>query len=182
METIMDLKGSKTEANLMAAFAGESQAHTKYQYYSSQAKKDGYQQIGQLFQETADNEKAHAKIWFKLLHDGIPQTTENLKDGIVGEHFEWTEMYAEYAKTAKEEGFNDIAFLFEQVGKIEKEHEERYQKLCGNVQDGKVFQKPNQVVWQCRVCGHRHVGEKAPEMCPVCKHLQAFFQVLAENY
>ncbi|WP_077533923.1 rubrerythrin [Massiliimalia massiliensis] len=178
----MELKGSKTEANLISAFAGESQAHTKYQYYSDQAKKDGFQQIGALFKETSDNEKAHAKIWFKLLHEGIPQTEENLKDGIAGENFEWTQMYAEYAKTAKEEGFDDIAFLFEQVGKIEKTHEERYQQLSNHVQNDKVFRKDGKAVWQCRVCGFQYEGEEAPEMCPVCKHLKAFFQILAENY
>ena len=177
----MELIGSKTEANLIAAFAGESQAHTKYQYYSSQARKDGYQQIGQYFQETADNEKAHAKIWFQLLHSGMPATQENLRDGIDGEHFEWTSMYRDYANVAREEGFQDIAFLFERVAEIERQHEERYQKLLEEVRQDTVFRKKKKVVWQCRVCGHRYEGEEAPPVCPVCKHPQAFFQVVTEE-
>lgn len=178
-----NLKGSKTEANLMAAFAGESQARNKYTYYASKAKKDGYEQIASLFLETANNEKEHAKIWFKLLHGGeIGSTVENLKDAAAGEKYEWTDMYAGFAKTAKEEGFGDIAFLFEEVGKIEKHHEERYNELTKNVEDKKVFEKDGVVIWQCANCGHLYVGEKAPSLCPVCKHPQAYFQVLAKNY
>lgn len=177
------LKGSKTEKNLLAAFAGESQAHTKYQYYASKAKKDGYVQIGELFAETAKNEKEHAKIWFKLLHDdGMPATTENLKDAAAGENYEWTDMYAGFAKTAREEGFDHIAFLFEGVGKIEKMHEERYRKLLANIEGGLVFSKDGDTVWQCSNCGHIVVGKKAPDVCPVCAHPQSYFQVLAENY
>lgn len=179
----MDLKGSKTEANLMTAFAGESQAHTKYAYYASKAKKDGYVQIGDLFQETSHNEKEHAKIWFKLLHDGaVPPTTENLKDAAAGEHYEWTDMYATFAKEAEEEGFTHIAFLFSEVAKIEKEHEERYLKLLGNVEEGIVFSRDGDTIWKCSNCGHIVVGQKAPEVCPVCAHLQAYFEIKAENY
>ena len=177
-----NLKGTKTEANLMAAFAGESQARNKYTYYASKAKKDGYEQIANLFLETANNEKEHAKIWFKLLHDGVPGTAENLKDAAAGEKYEWTEMYAQFAKEAKEEGFDKIAFLFEAVGKIEKEHEERYNALAANVDNGKVFQKVQQVGWICLNCGHIHYGDKAPEMCPVCAHPKAYFQMRAQNY
>ena len=177
------LKGSKTEKNLLAAFAGESQAHTKYQYYASKAKKDGYVQIGELFAETAKNEKEHAKIWFKLLHDdSIPATTENLEDAAAGENYEWTDMYAGFAKTAREEGFDHIAFLFEEVGKIEKMHEERYRKLLANIEGGLVFSKDGDTVWQCSNCGHIVVGKNAPDVCPVCAHPQSYFQVLAENY
>ncbi len=179
----MELKGSRTEANLMTAFAGESQARNKYSYYASKAKKDGYVQIAQIFEETANNEKEHAKIWFKLLHDGgIPTTIENLKDAAEGENYEWTEMYAEFAVVAKEEGFNEIAALFEMVAKIEKEHEERYKKLLANIQDGIVFSKDNDIVWICSNCGHVHIGKKAPELCPVCAHPQAYFMERAENY
>lgn len=179
----MDLKGSKTEANLMTAFAGESQARNKYTYYASKAKKDGYVQIGNLFQETADNEKEHAKIWFKLLHDGgIPSTEENLKDAAAGEHYEWTDMYATFAKEAKEEGFDHIAFLFEEVAKIEKEHEERYLKLLENVQDGIVFSRDGDTIWKCSNCGHIVIGPKAPELCPVCAHPKSYFEIKAENY
>ena len=179
----MDLKGSKTEANLMAAFAGESQARNKYTYYASKAKKEGYEQIAAIFTETADNEKEHAKMWFKLLHDGsVPSTVENLKDAASGENFEWTDMYAEFAKTAKEEGFDHIAYLFEAVGKIEKEHEERYNKLLANIQNGEVFECGEIKIWKCRNCGHIHVGEKAPEVCPVCSHPKAYFEIKAENY
>lgn len=177
-----DLKGTKTEANLMAAFAGESQARNKYTYYASKAKKDGYVQIANLFLETAENEKEHAKIWFKLLHDGMPDTAANLKDAADGENYEWTDMYAEFAKDAKAEGFDHIAYLFEEVGKIEKEHEERYRKLLANVEGGLVFSKDGDTIWQCSNCGHIHVGEKAPEVCPVCAHPQSYFQVLAKNY
>lgn len=177
-----NLKGSRTEANLMAAFAGESQARNKYTYYASKAKKDGYVQIAQLFEETAANEKEHAKIWFKLLHDGIPDTATNLKDAAAGEHYEWTDMYATFAKEAKEEGFDHIAFLFEQVAKIEKTHEERYQALLKNVENGLVFSRDGDVMWQCANCGHIHFGKKAPEKCPVCDHPKDYFQILAQNY
>ncbi|MBO7200418.1 MAG: rubrerythrin family protein [Bacteroidales bacterium] len=179
----MELKGSKTEMNLRAAFAGESQAHTKYQYYASKAKKDGFVQIGNLFEETARNEKEHAKIWFKLLHDGaVPETMENLKDAAAGENYEWTDMYANFAKEAREEGFTKIATLFEMVAKIEKEHEERYRKLLANIEGDLVFSKENDVIWQCENCGHIVVGKKAPKLCPVCEHPQSYFQVRAENY
>ena len=179
----MELKGSKTEMNLLAAFAGESQAHTKYLYYASKAKKDGYVQIGDLFAETARNEKEHAKIWFKLLHDGaVPETTKNLEDAAAGENYEWTDMYAGFAKTAKEEGFDRIAYLFEAVGKIEKEHEERYRKLLANIEDGIVFSRDGESIWQCSNCGHIMVGKQAPGVCPVCDHPQSYFQLRAENY
>lgn len=178
----MELKGSKTEANLMAAFAGESQARNKYTYYAGQAKKDGYNQIAAFFEETADNEKEHAKIWFKLLHGGMPGTEDNLKDGAHGENFEWTEMYPEFAKIAKEEGFDKIAYLFEAVAKIEKSHEERYNKLIENLKSAKIFAKDEKQVWLCRNCGHIHYGEKAPEQCPVCDHPRAYFEVKSVNY
>ncbi len=179
----MELKGSKTEANLMAAFAGESQARNKYTYYASKAKKEGYEQIASLFLETAENEKEHAKMWFKLLHGGeVPSTEENLADAAAGENFEWTDMYAEFAKVAKEEGFNKIAFLFEGVAKIEKEHEERYLKLLNNVKEELVFSKDGDAVWKCRNCGHIVVGKKALKVCPICDHPEAFFEVKAENY
>lgn len=178
-----DLKGSKTEANLMAAFAGESQARNKYTYYASKAKKDGYQQIAALFEETADNEKEHAKLWFKLLHDGeIPSTAENLKDAAAGENYEWTDMYAGFAKTAREEGFDKIAALFEMVGAIEKAHEERYKKLLANIESGIVFSKDGDAIWECRNCGHIVIGKQAPDICPVCAHPKSYFQVKAENY
>lgn len=177
-----NLKGTKTEANLMAAFAGESQARNKYTYYASKAKKDGYEQIAAIFTETAENEKEHAKIWFKLLHDGVPSTTQNLLDAAAGENYEWTEMYAQFAKEAKEEGFDQIAFLFEEVGKIEKEHEERYRKLLSNIEGGLVFSRDGDTIWQCRNCGHIHIGKDAPEMCPVCSHPKSYFCVKAENY
>lgn len=179
----MELKGTKTEKNLQAAFAGESQAHTKYLYYASQAKKDGYVQMANLFEETALNEKEHAKIWFKLLHGGeVPETMTNLKDAAAGENYEWTDMYATFAKEAQEEGFTKIAKLFEMVAKIEKEHEERYRKLLQNIEDGVVFSKENDTVWQCANCGHIIIGKKAPKICPVCDHPQSYFQVRAENY
>ncbi len=179
----MELKGSKTEANLRTAFAGESQARNKYTYYASKAKKEGYVQIAKLFEETAANEKEHAKIWFKLLNGGdIPGTADNLLDAASGENYEWTEMYAEFAKTAKEEGFDRIAYLFEAVGKIEKHHEERYRKLLENVKDGLVFSRDGECIWQCSNCGHIHIGKKAPAMCPVCAHPQAYFELRAENY
>ena len=176
------LKGSRTEANLMAAFAGESQARNKYTYYASKAKKDGYEQIAEIFTETANNEKEHAKIWFKLLHDGIADTLTNLKDAAAGENYEWTEMYADFARVAKEEGFDHIAFLFEEVGKIEKEHEERYNALAKNVENGTVFKKDTEKVWICANCGHIHVGTEAPDLCPVCAHPKAYFKILAKNY
>ena len=179
----MEFKGSKTEMNLMTAFAGESQAFTKYNYYASKAKKDGYVQISKIFAETAANEKEHAKIWFKLLHGGtIPSTMDNLKDAAAGENYEWTDMYDGFAKVAKEEGFNDIAYLFEEVGKIEKEHEERYRKLLENVEGGLVFSKDGDMVWICRNCGHIHIGKSAPEVCPVCAHPKAYFELRAQNY
>ena len=179
----MDLKGTKTEKNLMEAFAGESQARNKYTFFASKAKKEGYEQIAAIFQETADNEKEHAKMWFKLLNGGdIPTTAENLKAAANGENFEWTDMYERMAKEAKEEGFDRIAYLFEAVGKIEKEHEERYLKLLDNVETGKVFDCGEVKVWKCRNCGHIHVGPKAPEVCPVCSHPKAFFDMKAENY
>ena len=178
-----NLKGTKTEANLMTAFAGESQAHTKYKYYASKARKEGYVQIGNLFEETANNEKEHAKIWFKLLHDGdIPATSTNLLDAANGENYEWTDMYAGFAKTAREEGFDHIADLFEGVAKIEKEHEERYLKLVKNLEEGLVFSRDGDVIWQCANCGHIVIGKKAPEVCPVCAHPQAYVQIKAENY
>lgn len=178
-----DIKGSKTEANLMAAFAGESQARNKYTYYASKAKKDGYQQIAALFEETANNEKEHAKIWFKLLHNGeIPSTTENLEDAAAGENYEWTDMYAGFAKTAREEGFEEIAVLFEKVGEIEKAHEERYRKLLSNIEGGVVFSKDGDAIWECRNCGHIVIGKQAPEVCPVCAHPKSYFQVKAANY
>ena len=178
----MELKGSRTEANLMAAFAGESQATNKYTYYASKAKKDGYNQIAAIFSETAANEKEHAKLWFKLLHDGIPSTLENLADAANGENYEWTDMYAEFAKVAREEGFDHIATLFDGVAAIEKEHEERYRKLIANIEGGLVFSRDGDVVWQCANCGHICVGKKAPEVCPVCAHPQSYFQIKAENY
>lgn len=179
----MELKGSKTEQNLMTAFAGESQARNKYTFFASKAKKDGYEQIAAIFQETADNEKEHAKLWFKLLNGGaIGSTEENLKAAAAGENYEWTDMYAEFAKTAKEEGFTRIAYLFEEVGKIEKEHEERYLKLLENVKEGKVFEAGEVKIWKCRNCGHIVVGTSAPEVCPVCNHPKAFFEIKAENY
>ena len=176
-----ELKGSKTEANLMTAFAGESQARNKYTYYASKAKKDGYVQIAAIFEETANNEKEHAKMWFKLLHGGIGDTVDNLKDAAAGENYEWTDMYAGFAKTAREEGFDHIADLFEGVAKIEKEHEERYLKLVKNLEEGLVFSRDGDVIWQCANCGHIVIGKKAPEVCPVCAHPQAYFQIKAEN-
>lgn len=179
----MELKGSKTEQNLMTAFAGESQARNKYTYYASQAKKDGYVQISKIFEETAANEKEHAEIWFKLLHDGkVPSTVDNLADAANGENYEWTDMYAGFAQTAKEEGFTKIAALFELVAKIEKEHEERYRKLLKNIQDEVVFSRDGDTIWQCSNCGHIVIGKKAPEICPVCSHAKAYFQIKAENY
>lgn len=177
-----DLKGTKTEANLKTAFAGESEARNKYTYYASKAKKDGYVQIASLFEETANNEKEHAKMWFKLLHDGIGSTAENLLDAANGENYEWTDMYANFAREAREEGFDAIADLFEGVAAIEKEHEERYRKLLANIEGDLVFSKDGDAVWQCANCGHICVGKKAPDVCPVCAHPQAYFQVKADNY
>lgn len=179
----MELKGTKTEKNLMEAFAGESQARNKYTYFASKAKKEGYEQLSEVFTETANNEKEHAKIWFKLLQGGdIPTTTECLKQAAQGENYEWTDMYSTFAKEAKEEGFDHIAFLFEEVAKIEKEHEERYLKFLGNIDDNLVFERGEEKVWVCRNCGHVYVGEKAPEVCPVCNHPKAFFEIKKENY
>ena len=179
----MELKGSKTEKNLMEAFAGESQARNKYTYYASKAKKEGYEQIAALFLETADNEKEHAKLWFKLLHDNdVPSTVENLKDAASGENYEWTNMYERMAKEAREDGFDRIAFLFDGVAKIEKEHEARYLKLLENVENGLVFSKDGEKIWKCRNCGHIVIGKVAPEVCPVCSHPKAYFEIKAENY
>ncbi|MBQ6348679.1 MAG: rubrerythrin family protein [Clostridia bacterium] len=179
----MEFKGSRTEANLMAAFAGESQARNKYDYYASQAKKDGYVQIAAIFEETAKNEKEHAKMWFKLLHGGkVPTTTVNLKDAADGENFEWTDMYRKFAEEARAEGFEDIAKQFEGVAAIEKEHEERYRKLLSNIEGGLVFSREGDMIWQCSNCGHIHIGKQAPEVCPVCNHPQSYFQIKAENY
>jgi len=177
-----NLKGTKTEQNLMTAFAGESQARNKYTYYASKAKKDGYVQISKIFEETANNEKEHAKIWFKLLHDGMPDTMTNLIDAAEGENYEWTDMYATFAKEAKEEGFNDIAALFEMVAKIEKEHEERYRKLISNIEGGLVFSREGDMIWECSNCGHINIGKKAPEVCPVCAHPQSYFMIRPTNY
>ncbi len=179
----MELKGSKTEENLMTAFAGESQARNKYTYYASQARKDGYEQIAEIFEETANNEKEHAKMWFKLLHDGsVPTTIDNLKDAASGENYEWTEMYSSFAETAREEGFNRIAYLFEEVAKIEKEHEDRYLTLLKNIEDETIFEKKEEKIWICRNCGHIYVGTKALEICPVCSHPKSYMEVKKENY
>ena len=176
-----ELKGSRTEQNLLAAFAGESQARNKYTYFASRAKKDGYVQISKLFEETANNEKEHAKIWFKLLN-GIGSTEENLKAAADGENFEWTDMYPEFAKTAREEGFEKIAILFEKVAEIEKEHEARYKKLLSNIKEGIVFSTDGDTIWECLNCGHIVIGKKAPEICPVCEHPQSYFARRAQNY
>ncbi len=176
------LKGTKTETNLKAAFAGESEARNKYTYFASKAKKDGYVQIAAIFEETAANEKEHAKMWYKLLHDEIGSTIDNLKEAAEGENYEWTDMYASFAKDAREEGFDHIAELFEGVAAIEKEHEERYRKLLANIEGDLVFFKEGDVIWQCSNCGHICAGKKAPEVCPVCEHPQSYFQVKAENY
>lgn len=179
----MELKGTKTEQNLMTAFAGEAQARTKYDYYAKQAKKEGYEQISAIFEETSLNEKEHAKLWFKLLHGGkVPTTVENLLDAAAGENYEWTDMYAEMAKTARAEGFEDIAVLMEGVSQVEKEHEMRYRTLVKNIEEGTVFVKDGEIVWKCRNCGHLHVGFEAPIECPVCAHEQAYFEEKAENY
>ena len=179
----MELKGSKTEQNLMTAFAGESQARNKYNYYASKARKDGYEQIAAIFEETANNEKEHAKLWFKQLHGGeIPDTMQNLEDAAAGENYEWTEMYKEFAEVARQEGFDRIAYLFESVGKIEAEHEKRYLTLLKNVKDDKVFHKDGDKIWICRNCGHVYVGKDALDVCPVCNHKQSFMEVKADNY
>ncbi|HIV22429.1 MAG TPA: rubrerythrin family protein [Candidatus Merdiplasma excrementigallinarum] len=177
-----ELKGSKTEKNLMTAFAGESQARNKYTYYASKARKDGYVQIANIFEETANNEKEHAKMWFKLLNGGIGSTAENLRDAAAGENYEWTDMYASFAKEAREEGFEEIARQFEGVAAIEKEHEERYLKLLANVEGGLVFSRDEDMIWQCSNCGHVCVGKKAPEVCPVCAHPQSYFELKKANY
>ena len=184
----MELKGSKTEKNLMTAFAGESQARNKYTYYASKAKKDGYEQLAAIFEETANNEKEHAKMWLKALFGGDIKdslkvnTIEALRLAAEGENYEWTEMYAEFSKTAKEEGFDDIAYLFSEVGKIEKTHEERYRKLLDSVKEERVFKSAAPKMWVCRNCGHVHYGDEAPEVCPVCAHPRAYFELKAENY
>ncbi len=177
----MELKGSKTEANLNVAFAGESMARNKYDYFASAAKKEGYELISAIFSETAHNEKEHAKIWFKLINDGIGTTVDNLKAAAAGENYEWTEMYAEFAKTAKEEGFDKIAYLFEKVADIEKHHEERYRAFVDMLEKGAVFVCEYVVVWRCRNCGHLHIGTSAPAVCPVCAHPQAFFEVKPDD-
>ncbi|MDO4581656.1 MAG: ferritin family protein [Bacillota bacterium] len=177
-----ELKGSKTYANLETAFAGESMARNKYTYYASKAKKEGYEQIAAIFSETADNEKEHAKMWYKLLHDGIADTPANLLAAAEGENYEWTEMYAEFAKVAKEEGFDKIACQFAAVAQVEKHHEERYRQLAANIAEGKVFAREDEQIWQCRNCGHIHVGKGAPQLCPVCEHPEAFFQIAPLNY
>lgn len=178
----MELKGSKTEQNLLNAFLGESGARNKYTYFASKAKKEGYEQVAAIFEETANNEKEHAKIWYKLLNDGMPSTIDNLKAAIIGENYEWTSMYEEYANEAKKEGFEDIALLFTEVAKIEKEHEERYKKLLENIETGKTFKKDEPKAWICRNCGHVHFGIEAPEKCPVCSHPQSYFEIKSENY
>ncbi|MBR6961835.1 rubrerythrin family protein [Candidatus Saccharibacteria bacterium] len=177
-----EIKGTKTEQNLNAAFAGESQARVKYQFYASKAKKEGYEQISAIFQETSDNEKEHAKIWYKLLHDGVADTMTNLKDAADGENYEYTDMYKKFAEDAREEGFNEIAELFEKVGEIEKHHEERYRKLIENIEKGMVFKGDGVTVWKCRNCGYIHIGDSAPEKCPVCDHPQSYFEIQAVNY
>lgn len=177
-----EIKGTKTEKNLNAAFSGEAQARVKYQFYASKAKKEGYEQIAAIFQETSDNEKEHAKIWYKLLHDGVADTKMNLKDAADGENYEYTDMYAKFAEEAREEGFNEIAELFEKVGEIEKHHEERYRRLIENIESGMVFKGDGVTVWKCRNCGYIHIGDSAPEVCPVCNHPQSYFEIQAENY
>ena len=178
----MNLKGTKTEKNLMEAFAGESMARNKYTYFASKAKKDGYVQISKIFEETAANEKEHAEIWYKYLHNGVASTPENLRDAAEGENYEWTDMYDRMAKEAREEGFIEIAEKFEMVGAIEREHEERYKKLLSNIMEGIVFSREGDMIWQCSNCGHIVIGPKAPEVCPVCDHPQAYFQLKAENF
>lgn len=178
----MDLKGSRTEANLMSAFAGESMATNKYTYFASKARKDGYEQIAAFFEETAGNEREHAKIWYKILHGGIGDTLENLGHAAEGENYEWTDMYDRFAREAKEEGFDAIAGLFEKVAAIEKQHEERYRKLIQNIEEGLVFSRDGDTIWICRNCGHVVIGKQAPQVCPVCGHPQSFFEIKADNY
>ena len=178
----MKLKGTKTEKNLLEAFAGESMARNKYTYYASKAKKEGYVQISKIFEETAANEKEHAELWFKYLHDGVPTTTVNLKDAAEGENYEWTDMYDRMAAEAREEGFDEIAAKFELVAGVEREHEARYRKLLSNIEEGIVFSRDGDTIWQCSNCGHILIGKKAPEVCPVCDHPQAYFQIAAKNY
>lgn len=180
---MMDLKGSKTQKNLLAGFAGECQAAIKYGYYASQAKKEGYEQIADIFTETSGNEREHAKLWFKALHDGaVPETIKNLLDAAAGENYEWTDMYKEFAQEAKAEGFTQLSVAFEQVGKIEQKHEERYRKLIERLENGEIFKRDEVVIWKCRNCGYLHIALEAPKVCPVCKHPQAYFEVRAENY
>lgn len=178
----MELKGSKTEANLVTAFAGEAQAASKYQFYAARARSDGYEQIGAIFEETSANEREHAKIWFRTLNNGVAGTADNLKDAAAGEHFEWTQMYADFEKTAREEGFSEIAALFKSVAAIEQSHEERFLRLVKNMEEGLVFERAGETLWICRNCGHIHKGEKAPQVCPVCRHPQSFFELRAQNY
>ena len=179
----VDFENSQTKKNLEAAFAGESQATNKYSYYASQAAKEGYQQISNIFTETSGNERVHAKLWFKYLHGGkVPETAENLKDAAAGENYEWTDMYEQMAKDAMEEGFPELAVKFRSVGKVEKHHEERYRKLLKNIEDSVVFSREGDCIWQCRNCGHIVIGKKAPAVCPVCNHPQSFFQVEESNY
>ena len=178
----MDLKGSRTEANLMSAFAGESMATNKYTYFASKARKDGYEQIAAIFEETAGNEREHAKLWYKILHGGIGDTLENLGHTAEGENYEWTDMYDRFAREAKEEGFDAIAGLFEKVAAIEKQHEERYRKLIQNIEEGLVFSRDGDTIWICRNCGHVVIGKQAPQVCPVCGHPQSFFEIKADNY
>ncbi|MGL5084668.1 MAG: rubrerythrin [Clostridium sp.] len=178
----MNLKGSKTEQNLKDAFAGESEARNKYTYYASKAKKDGYNKIAAIFEETAHNEMAHAKIWFKLLHEGVPSTEENLKDAASGEYYEWIDMYEQFAKDAEAEGFDQIAYTLREVGKIEKEHEGRFRELLKNVEEETVFKKDEEVVWRCRNCGYIHIGDEALEVCPVCDHPQGYFEIKADKF
>lgn len=179
----MELKGSKTEANLNTAFAGESMARNKYTYYASQAKKEGYEQIADIFMETAENEKEHAKLWFKALNDdAVPETVANLKDAAEGENYEWKEMYPEFAKVAREEGFKQLAVLFEKVGNVEERHEARYLALLKNIEEGVVFKRDEAVMWKCRNCGYIHVGKEAPKICPACKHAQSYFELRATNW
>lgn len=178
----MELKGSKTEANLVTAFSGESQATNKYTYYANQARKEGYEQIGAIFDETAANEREHAKLWFKALNNGIGDTRQNLKDAAAGEHFEWSEMYAEFAQTAREEGFDEIARLFDGVAGVEKAHEARYLTFVGNIEEEMVFQRGEEMVWICRNCGFVYRGKKAPKACPVCRYPQSYFELKAQNY
>jgi rubrerythrin len=178
----MELKGSKTEANLQTAFAGESMARNKYNYYASKARKDGYEQIAELFEATANNEREHAKLWFKLLHNGIGATEDNLLDAAQGENYEWTDMYVSFAKEARAEGFDNIAELFEGVAGIEKEHEDRYRRLLANIKDGIVFSRDGDMIWECGNCGHIHIGPQAPEVCPVCAHPKSYFRLRAANY